>query len=1057
MASLKQGTTYTVTLPAASFKDKASNKMASNYVYTFTTSAAPTYRLTANRIGTGTGFLTVTPPGIGIIIYPYTNDYTSGTVVSLDATTDEGSTFSGWSGDCTGPGVCRVTMTSAKTVSASFTKIPGPAVDYTLPANNNVGWPSEPEYIAIIFTKDMSQTADFRDITISPPPVVPVTAYDTWWPIPNVLAGSPRLYADTKYTFTLPKDKFKDLASNTLANNYVFSLTMGGCDVDADCDPTKLCRSNHCVGPDTTAPITDKQYIVTGTSVYLEGVAQDPESGVKNITLYWDSSEYSCTTAPVSKCTTTVTLAEGTHSFYVEAYNNIGLSKKLPPETFTVGTKDIGGPCTSTPDCLAGLTCVEHKCTDEAAPKFESVVLSPETIYAGQQVAITASVSDNYALRYIDFYIDNQAMWDDCSLAQHETPPEPNIYGQKTGTCTNTMVPYTAGQPYDPANAITLNARSHTYRLVLSDMQPNYEFYPGPDGTKVNTFTVLEPPQIGLTVEPASQKSEAGDTVYYAAKITNNRADGVEHSIYLNISCPSCGTGWQISPNSTMKTVGYGKTSEISFSVKSPSTIAKTYPIIVNASDAGELRYNATTSVNNVIGLCGRVAPDVSIKPSKVKKAAGDSANFTITVTNKDECTGYFNYSIGCPDDWDCELSKTQSGAIAVGAKSTVVLDIESAADAEADAYILEFAAVNSKKTSAISLKNITFTIANCTDLDGDGYYRDCDPEDCDDTNPAINPDADELCYDQIDNNCNGKIDSTSEGCTGPGSNPADASRDNAPPYDTTTPDCGNNIVETGEDCDGTTDSQCPGLCTFDCICPFIVGDSVCESDLGESSAISADCKKKLGSTGLAIIVVGILGALAASTFYFWRRKGKFGGLAVAHGVETATPGVDLDTAVNSMLSEGYNPEEIHSNLEAGGWSHNKIDTAMESAQTDQEALGRMAEQQGVAAPTEKAKASRYVKKCLEQGYDPTQIRTTLLSSGWPANTVDGAISTQTAKHLQAHAEKAGVTEPSSAHKEDLADYIKKELSEGHTKQSIKKVLKDTGWPSLDVNKAFKE
>jgi SOS response regulatory protein OraA/RecX len=157
------------------------------------------------------------------------------------------------------------------------------------------------------------------------------------------------------------------------------------------------------------------------------------------------------------------------------------------------------------------------------------------------------------------------------------------------------------------------------------------------------------------------------------------------------------------------------------------------------------------------------------------------------------------------------------------------------------------------------------------------------------------------------------------------------------------------------------------------------------------------------------------------------------------------------------MLSEGYNPREIHSNLEAGGWSHNKIDAAMESAQTDQEALGRIAEQQGVAAPTEKAKASRYVKKCLEQGYDPTQVRTAMISSGWPADAVDGAISKQTAKHLQAHAEKAGVIEPSSAHKEDLSDYIKKELSEGHTKQSIKKVLKDSGWSSSDINTAFKE
>ncbi len=57
----------------------------------------------------------------------------------------------------------------------------------------------------------------------------------------------------------------------------------------------------------------------------------------------------------------------------------------------------------------------------------------------------------------------------------------------------------------------------------------------------------------------------------------------------------------------------------------------------------------------------------------------------------------------------------------------------------------------------------------NCVDADADGFYAispSC-PEgnDCDDSNPSINPGVEEFCYDGIDNNCDGFVDSNDSLC----------------------------------------------------------------------------------------------------------------------------------------------------------------------------------------------------------------------------------------------------------------------------------------------------
>ena len=77
------------------------------------------FTLTVARAGTGTGTVASSPVGISCGA-DCTELYNAGTVVTLTATPATGSTFTGWSGACTGTGACNVTMNAAATVTATF-------------------------------------------------------------------------------------------------------------------------------------------------------------------------------------------------------------------------------------------------------------------------------------------------------------------------------------------------------------------------------------------------------------------------------------------------------------------------------------------------------------------------------------------------------------------------------------------------------------------------------------------------------------------------------------------------------------------------------------------------------------------------------------------------------------------------------------------------------------------------------------------------------------------------------------------------------------------------
>jgi hypothetical protein len=80
------------------------------------------YDLSVEKTGDGAGTVT-SPAGIDCGV-ACSGSYAAGTVVTLSAGPDSGSSFAGWSGDCSGTGDCTLTLSEAHTVSAAFARVP---------------------------------------------------------------------------------------------------------------------------------------------------------------------------------------------------------------------------------------------------------------------------------------------------------------------------------------------------------------------------------------------------------------------------------------------------------------------------------------------------------------------------------------------------------------------------------------------------------------------------------------------------------------------------------------------------------------------------------------------------------------------------------------------------------------------------------------------------------------------------------------------------------------------------------------------------------------------
>ena len=94
------------------------------------------YSLTVASSGSGSGVITSNPTGIACGSTCQSN-FTDGSSITLSVAPNSGSVFNGWSGGCSGSGVCNLTMNADMSVTASFSAIPTSQISFV--AANSAG------------------------------------------------------------------------------------------------------------------------------------------------------------------------------------------------------------------------------------------------------------------------------------------------------------------------------------------------------------------------------------------------------------------------------------------------------------------------------------------------------------------------------------------------------------------------------------------------------------------------------------------------------------------------------------------------------------------------------------------------------------------------------------------------------------------------------------------------------------------------------------------------------------------------------------------------------
>ena len=253
----------------------------------------PLRLLTLNLAGGGSGGVVSVPAAINCNVATgptCTAQLNNGVTVQLTATPDPQSSFSGWSGDCNGTGVCSLTMTAPHNVTATFALITNPLTVSLAGAGRVTGTTSGTPATVSFTTNGSVSVASGATVTLYPLPAN--GAIFMGW------SGACSGLGDT-------------------ANSNACTVTM-----NAAKDVTATFDSLPSVA--LTAPTSGAVYTNPAT-ISLSATASDPDGTISKVEFYNGTTLLgSATTVPYAYTWTPV--PGGSYSITARAYDNLGLS-----------------------------------------------------------------------------------------------------------------------------------------------------------------------------------------------------------------------------------------------------------------------------------------------------------------------------------------------------------------------------------------------------------------------------------------------------------------------------------------------------------------------------------------------------------------------------------------------------------------------------------------------------------------------------------------------------------------------------------------------------------